>query len=309
VRSLVRSLCLLACAAGIAGAQKAGDPRDALLVSTAWLGQHLNDPALVLLHLGPDDAYAKAHVPGTYNVQMEDFAVDDHTANGQMLELLPAETLRAKLGAFGITDRSRVVVIAAGGFTPWATRLILTLDYAGLGDRTALLDGGMPAWTKEGRPVTAVVPDKRTSTLGPLRTKAMIVDASYVKGHLGKPGISVVDGRAPAFYEGVSQGSGHAGAHRAGHVAGAKSVPFTAPYADDGHVRSTAELRELFAKAGVAPGDTIIGYCHIGLQATAMLFAARLLGHPVMLYDGSFDDWSRHPAAEYPVETTSTRGK
>jgi thiosulfate/3-mercaptopyruvate sulfurtransferase len=60
------------------------------------------------------------------------------------------------------------------------------------------------------------------------------------------------------------------------------------------------QLATLFEKAGVKAGDTVIGYCHVGQQATAMLFAARTLGHPVLLYDGSFEDWSRH--ADYPVE-------
>ena len=70
-------------------------------------------------------------------------------------------------------------------------------------------------------------------------------------------------------------------------------------------VRSSAELLQVFTKAGVQPGDTIIGYRHIGQQATAMLFAARTLGHPVLLYDGSFEDWSRH--ADYPVETVAAK--
>jgi thiosulfate/3-mercaptopyruvate sulfurtransferase len=65
---------------------------------------------------------------------------------------------------------------------------------------------------------------------------------------------------------------------------------------------SNAEIAALFTRAGVAPTDTIIGYCHIGQQATAMLFAARAIGHPVLLYDGSYEDWSRRPAAEYPSE-------
>ena len=66
-------------------------------------------------------------------------------------------------------------------------------------------------------------------------------------------------------------------------------------------LRSTEQLTALFAAAGVKPGDRVIGYCHIGQQATAMLFAARRLGHPIQLYDGSFEDWSLfHP--DYPVE-------
>ena len=61
------------------------------------------------------------------------------------------------------------------------------------------------------------------------------------------------------------------------------------------------ELEALFDKAGVKPGDTVVGYCHIGQQATGMLFAARSLGHKVLLYDGSMEDWSNHEG--YPVET------
>ena len=63
----------------------------------------------------------------------------------------------------------------------------------------------------------------------------------------------------------------------------------------------------VFEKAGVKPGDTVIGYCHIGQQATAMLFAARTLGHTVLLYDGSFEDWSRR--TDYPVDNPAAKGR
>jgi thiosulfate/3-mercaptopyruvate sulfurtransferase len=66
------------------------------------------------------------------------------------------------------------------------------------------------------------------------------------------------------------------------------------------HLRKPAELKLLFARAGVADGDTVVAYCHIGQQGTAVLFAARAIGHPVLLYDGSFQEWSRKP--ELPVE-------
>jgi thiosulfate/3-mercaptopyruvate sulfurtransferase len=304
VRFVVRSLCCAALVSASAGAQHVATPRDALVVSTAWLAQHLKDPDLVVLFLGDDNEYNKAHIPGSHNMQLEDFAVDDTTSAGKMLEVIPPEQLSARLGAFGITDRSRIVVYAGPGFLTFATRVVLTLDYAGLGARTSLLDGGMSAWAKEGRPVDAVVPPKRQSALGALRLTPIIVDAQYVKARIGKRGVSIVDGRAPAFYEGAATGRGHSGPQRTGHIAGAKSVPFSASYVDESFVRPTAELQSIFTKAGVAPGDTVIGYCHIGQQATAMLFAARLLGHPVRLYDGSFEDWSRQPPAEYPVETS-----
>jgi len=68
--------------------------------------------------------------------------------------------------------------------------------------------------------------------------------------------------------------------------------------------KSATDLAALFHAAGVKTGDTVIGYCHIGQQATAMLFAARAIGIPVRLYDGSFEDWARR---NWPVETVATK--
>jgi thiosulfate/3-mercaptopyruvate sulfurtransferase len=53
------------------------------------------------------------------------------------------------------------------------------------------------------------------------------------------------------------------------------------------------DLRQKFAAAGILPSDTVVAYCHVGQQATAVLFAARLLGHPIKLYDGSMADWNQ----------------
>ena len=93
---------------------------------------------------------------------------------------------------------------------------------------------------------------------------------------------------------------------RPGHIAGAKSVPFTEISDDALMLKTTDQLVALFTKAGVAPSDTVIGYCHIGQQATGMLFAARSLGHPVLLYDGSFEDWSKR---DLPVDNPSAKPK
>jgi thiosulfate/3-mercaptopyruvate sulfurtransferase len=56
----------------------------------------------------------------------------------------------------------------------------------------------------------------------------------------------------------------------------------------------------LFSATGATPGDTVVVYCHIGMRATAVLFAADQIGYPVKLYDGSFQDWSKR--TEYPVQ-------
>jgi thiosulfate/3-mercaptopyruvate sulfurtransferase len=280
----------------------AASPRDSMIVNAAWLKAHINDPNLVLLHVGDpmdDKEYAAQHIPGAIQAGMKDVSVTDRTAKGLVLEMPPADALKADLEKLGISDNSRIVVYYGKDWVSPATRIIFTLDYAGLGDRTSLLDGGMPAWTAAGNATTAVVPTVKKGTLSALKIKPIVVDGDYVKSHLSSPGIAIVDGRDAVFYDGTEQG-GDKDHKKAGHIAGAHSFPFTQLVDDKNFVRPAAELAAMFEKAGVKPNDMVVGYCHIGQQATAMLFAARSLGHPVLLYDGSFQDWSRHD--DYPVD-------
>jgi len=283
------------------------DTRSKILVTTDWLSKHLNDPNLVLLHVGEEAEYNKEHLPGARFVKLDDIADSDHeTPGGLMLEVPAADKLRDKLANLGISDDSRVIVYYGNDWVTPSTRVIFTLDYAGLGSQSSLLDGGMQAWKKEGRSLTATIAETRKGTLSALRIKPIVVDADWVKSNVGKSGVSVVDGRSASFYDGVQTGGGMRGTkHRTGHIAGAKSVPYSEITDEQLRVKSPAELAAIFAKAGVKPGDTVVGYCHIGQQATGMLFAARSLGHKVLLYDGSFEDWSAHVG--YPVETGAAK--
>ena len=307
---LSRRLAVLAFFASLGLALPARAQRDQILVTTTWLAQHLHDPNLVLLHVGADGEYKAMHIPGARFADMDDVSVSEHTAEGLMLEMPSAESLRERLQKLGISNDSRIVVYYGSDWVSPSTRIVFTLDYAGLGGQTSLLDGGMPAWVREGRKVTDRLPAPRTGTLSPLHIKPIVVNAAYVKQHIGTRGVSIVDGRDASFYDGVQRGSAHGGEQRAGHIASAKSVPFTQVTLDNLLLKSPNELRELFTKAGVQVGDTIVGYCHVGQQATAMLFAARSLGHPVLLYDGSYQEWSRlTPVESYPVENPSPRSK
>ena len=221
-----------------------------------------------------------------------------------MLEMPSEEDLRQRLEKLGISDNSRVVVYFGKDRISPTTRVVFTLDYAGLGARTSLLDGGQPTWVKNGGTLTKDAPPARTGKLSPLKINPIVVDAAFVKSHAGAKGFAVVDARDASYYNGVDTGEHMGEKQRTGHVHGALSVPFTEPY-DDGALRSPQALEALFTKAGVKPGDTVIGYCHIGMQATAMLFAAKSLGHPVLLYDGSFQDWSRH--TDYAVDNPTAK--
>jgi len=118
---------------------------------------------------------------------------------------------------------------------------------------------------------------------------SLIVDNAYVGAHRSAPRVKVVDARAAEFYTGPASEQNHMSA---GHVPGAVNIPFTAVTSDDLLMLPRSRLEALFGAAGIQPGDTVVAYCHVGQQATAVLFAARVAGHPVRLYDGSFQDWS-----------------
>ena len=319
----LRSVIGLTLVGTIAGAQTpASSPREALLVSPAWVASHLSDPNVVLIHVGDPAKYAARHIAGARLMEMADISVSDHSGmdmppgmpmpsepikgpkNGLILEMPTAEQLRSQLASFGISDNSRIIVYSANNWISPTTRVVFTLDYAGLGNRVVVMDGGIEAWARDNRPLTDVVlPPPQPGKLSALKLRPIVVDANYVRAHAATPGVSIVDARDAVFYDGIPSGRGGQG--RLGHIPGAKSVPFSEVSEADARLKSADQLLALFRKAGVQPGDTIVGYCHIGQQATAMLFAARTLGHPVLLYDGSFTDWEKH--ADLPVENPSAK--
>lgn len=272
-----------------------------LLLSTAQLADRLQDPKLVILHVGEKAGYDAAHIPGARFADRNTL----HTrAEDLTLQMLEPAVLAERLAALGISDDSKIVVYPAGGWFSPATRVMLTLHWAGFDD-VSLLDGGLEAWVREKRPVTAEVPAITPGSISSRAVRPVVVDAAFVQANIGKAGFAVVDARTTAFYDGTQTGGSQTAPHKTGHIAGALSLPFSSLTTDDGLMKAVPELQTMFSNAGIKPGDTVVAYCHIGQQATAVIFAARLLGHKVVLYDGSFEDWSRRnlPVAKFfPVE-------
>lgn len=289
---MLRTLLTAVMALAVAAPAVAASPRDRLLVSPEWLARRLDDPRLVILQVGDKAAYDKAHIPGARFVNLAELAAPPAGPEPLTLQMPEPEALRAKLASLGVSDRSRIVIVPSRDIQS-ATRVVFTLDAAGLGRRTVLLNGGMAMWTKAGLPVSADAPVAAPGKLSPLRMRPLVVDADFVKRHLGAPGYVVVDARTPDFYAGERTGGSPARPHKTGHIKGARSVPLTTVTTPDLQLAAAEEIAARFKAAGVKKGDTVITYCHVGQQATATLFAARTLGIDVLLYDGSFEEWSR----------------
>ncbi|HYV98012.1 MAG TPA: rhodanese-like domain-containing protein [Gemmatimonadaceae bacterium] len=266
-------------------AVRAQTPRDSLLVSREWLSAHLRDPNLVLLHIGPRPAYDSAHVAGSQFVEPN--MLDAHT--DLALELPGADSLKKFLEQHGISDNSRIVVIPGSGWFSPATRLILTLDHAGFGSRTSMLDGGLTYWRKGGLPVTADLPTVTPGRISALRLKTVTVSAEAVRDR--KPETALIDARAVAFYDGASAG-GNEKVQVKGHIPGAKSLFYLSVLDSTATLLPPQALKDKFIAAGWQPGKNVIAYCHVGQQATLVVFAARTLGIDVKLFDGSFEDWA-----------------
>ena len=283
---------IVVAAALMAAAPAAGKPAE-LVVSAAELAKQIGARDLVILQVGDSAGYAVGHIPGARMVNLAELAAP-MTNEALILELPDPAALRAKLAALGVSDRSRIVVVPSKEGIQSATRVVFTLDAAGLGGRTRLLEGGTAAWVAEGRALeTRVSMPSAPGKLTALHYRPLVVDAAYVKAHLSAPGYVVVDARAPEFYAGTRTGAAMGRTHKTGHIAGAKSIFFGAVTTPDLKLAPEAEIARRFKDAGVKAGDEVIVYCHVGQQATATLFAARTLGIKARLYDGSFEEWSR----------------
>jgi thiosulfate/3-mercaptopyruvate sulfurtransferase len=261
-----------------------------MLVTPEWLSKHLHDPGIVILHVGAPADYAAGHIPGARLVTLDDISVTGD--RGLRLELPPDEQLRGALEKLGISDAvKRIVVYAATDSVQSATRVWFTLDYAGLGERAALLDGGLAVWRSGGRAVAAepAAPSASSAHLTIRPRREVVADPAWIAQH--KQSITLIDARLPQYYSGAEMGYV---AKRTGHIPGARNVPYTSLVDEQRRLLAANALKKRLAGAG-----PVVAYCHIGQQATVVYFAARLLGIPVRLYDGSFQDWSMR--SELPV--------
>jgi rhodanese-related sulfurtransferase len=115
----------------------AGSEQSAMLVSTAWLAEHVNDRSLVIINIGPRASYDAGHIPGARFIEMSSIS----TSQGLTLELPPIDKLKSAFEELGVSDNSRIVICFLANYVTPATRIFFTLDYLGLGKQVSLLDG------------------------------------------------------------------------------------------------------------------------------------------------------------------------
>ena len=275
-------------------ASAAPSVRSDMLVSTAWLAQHLNDPNLVILQVSRDRAaYDAGHIPGARFLALSDIAV---TRDGLLNELPSAAALKSVFERLGVSDDSRVILYGDTSVLP-ATRAYFTLDYLGH-EATALLDGGLHKWAAESRALAKETPEVKEGRLTPRPRPEVVVDINAVKdlsyAAANAPGASavLVDARTSGEFTGATAASSEI--PRPGHIPGATNVYWmqTQVSKEDMTLLPEADLRKLYESLGVKPDRPVVTYCNTGMQASQSYFTLKYLGYDAHMYDGSFSQWS-----------------
>jgi thiosulfate/3-mercaptopyruvate sulfurtransferase len=280
----LRISCLSLLAAASLSAQSSRPP---LIVSATWLAQHVNDADVVVLFVDHDPAtYAAGHIPGARELSYMDITTSRDSIG---TELPDPDALRRAFERVGVSDNSHVVIYTDTAVAPMASRAFLSLDYLGHA-RTSLLNGGLAAWRATGNSVSTETPAPVAGHLTPA-PHVVTVDASWIMAHTGKPGVAFIDTRTTPEYLGTGS---RGGLPSAGHIAGARQLEWQQLFADAsaGQFLDSAAIASLY-KERSAPGDTLVTYCLVGYRASMTYFAARMLGLPVKIYDGSYQDWAR----------------
>ena len=273
--------------------------RSEMIVSTAWLAGHLNDPKVVVLHVARERShYDGGHIPGARFVGWGEITA---TRDGVPNELAPVADLQKVFERLGIGDDARMVLYGDNSGLS-AARAYFTLDYLGHGGRTALLDGGLEKWEAEGRAIpTRMVEPKPTRFTPRVRASAVtnldvVRDLSWSATNLTSPSAVLIDARPVDEYTGTKPGEG---VPRGGHIPGAANVFWMQNVVskENPTLRPAAKLRRLYKQAGVWHGKTVVTYCRTGGQASHAYFTLKYLGYDVVMYDGSFFEWSNTEGA------------
>lgn len=264
----------------------------AVLVSTQWVADHLNDPTLRIVESNEDILlYDLGHIPGAVQI---DWQKDLNDAVRR--DYLTRPDFEALMAANGIANDTTVVFYGDKN-NWWATYAFWVFQLFGHAN-ARVMDGGRAKWEAEGRPMTKEQPAYAATAYqahprADYKIRAM---RDQVLAHV-RAGQPLVDVRSPAEYSGELLHMANypqEGALRGGHIPGAKNVPWARAANADGTFKSAAELRAIYEEEqGLKPDDNVVAYCRIGERSSHTWFVLTyLLGYPsVRNYDGSWTEW------------------
>jgi thiosulfate/3-mercaptopyruvate sulfurtransferase len=293
LRFLAFSLPSILCAALLPLAPSRSQTHE-LVVSPDWLRDHLAAENIVLLHVSSmQREYRRAHIPGARYLWASSLYPSNPDGS---IELPTPDEAAEVFSLLGVTPSSRVVLYGVADNVTPVTRAFVALEYFLPEVRVSILNGGLDAWTKAGFQVASGDPAQvARSPVAVTTTPGLIVDGDWIRARMQDTTIAVIDSRSRSYYEGKGGGR-----PRPGRIPGALSVQFTDVVDSAGAFKSPDSLRAIFRSAGVRPGQSVVTYCHVGLQASLVHVAARIAGFRSRLYDLSFEEWSWRE--DLPVE-------
>lgn len=274
------------------------------LVTTAWLADHLSDPALRVLDASwylPSagrDARAEfvaGHVPGARFFDLDAASAHDTT----LPHMLPTPAAFADyVGALGVGDEHDVVVYDGSGVNLSAPRVWWMFRAFGH-DRVSVLDGGLGKWRAEGRPLEAGEEPRETTRFTPRPRLELVRDLAAMAAHVAGGDSQIVDMRSAGRFAGRDP-EPRPGL-RGGHMPGSLNLPFNELVNPDGTVLDEAALRARLSAAGIDPRRPIVASCGSGTSACALLLNLDRLGvRDAALYDGSWSEWGGSGEAVEP---------
>ena len=279
--------------------------RFSTVVSTDLLAQHLDDPDWIIFDCrftlsntgAGAAAYRQGHIPGARYVHLDDDMSSVVTPTSGRHPLPDVKLFSEKLSRWGV-DSSKQVVVYDDSFGSMAVKMWWLLRWLGH-DQVALLDGGLPKWLKEKRPVTTVLPQISPAKFVVQLHKEMQASVAEVEQARQERCRLVIDARPEQRFAGEREPLDRV----AGHIPGAINWVFEENLDFDGTYLSADELREAYLNLlnGVKP-EHVIHTCGSGVTACHNMLAMEIAGLPSgKLFAGSWSEWITDPSR--PIAT------